>query len=56
MNSIDTIRARDACAHLGQGGKASSEGASMYMYVPPQGLILVFKLFCKSAMLSMLVS
>ena len=26
----------DACAYLGQGGKASSEGKSMQIYVPPQ--------------------
>ena len=38
------------------GGKASSEGTSMYTHVPPQGSILVFKLLARSAMLSMLVS
>ena len=28
---------RDACAYLGQGGKASNEGKSMHIYVPPHG-------------------
>ena len=27
----------NAWAYLGQGGKASSEGTSMYMYPPPRG-------------------
>ena len=26
----------DACAYLKQGGKASSDGSSMYIYVPPR--------------------
>ena len=28
--------ARDACAYLRQGGRASYEGTSMYTYAPPQ--------------------
>ena len=32
-----TAGRRDACVYLGQGGKASTEGDSIYIYVPPQG-------------------
>ena len=46
---------RDACAHLGQGDKTSSEGTSMYMYAPPRGKISVSKLFSRRTMLSILV-
>ena len=31
------MKGRDACVYLGQGGKASSEGISMFMQLPPQG-------------------
>ena len=34
--SIMEGTSRDACAYLGQGGKASSVGTSMYMYASSQ--------------------
>ena len=48
--------ARNACAYLGQGGKASSQGTPLYMYIPSQGLILFFKLFARRIIFSILVT
>ena len=47
---------RDACVYLKQGGKASSEDTSLYVYVPPQRCTLVFKLFSRKTMFCVLVS